>query len=129
SCPPLMRLILVRLGDDRYQMIWIYHHLLLDGWSASRLLGDMLRLYHNDSLPTLTGRYADYIAWLQRQDGAQAEGFWRERLALLEEPTILAKASGAAGSGHGVMYSHLDAEATRKLHSFAKRQRVTLNTL
>ena len=129
SCPPLMRFILVRLGDDRYQMIWIYHHLLLDGWSASRLLGDMLRLYHNDSLPTLTGRYADYIAWLQRQDGAQAEGFWRERLALLEEPTILAKASGAAGSGHGVMYSHLDAEATRKLHSFAKRQRVTLNTL
>ncbi|MBH2032871.1 MAG: non-ribosomal peptide synthase/polyketide synthase [Pseudomonadales bacterium] len=129
SCPPLMRFILVRLGDDRHQMIWIYHHLLLDGWSASRLLGDMLRLYHHDSLPTLTGRYADYIAWLQRQDGAQAEGFWRERLALLEAPTILAKASGAAGSGHGVMYSNLDAEATRKLHTFAKRQRVTLNTL
>ncbi|MVV47311.1 amino acid adenylation domain-containing protein [Pseudomonas sp. PB120] len=129
SCPPLMRFVLVRLGEDRYQMIWIYHHLLLDGWSASRLLGDMLRLYHHDSLPTLTGRYADYIAWLQRQDGAQAESFWRERLALLEAPTILAKASGAAGSGHGVMYSNLDAEATGKLHRFAKRQRVTLNTL
>ncbi|MHC8406522.1 non-ribosomal peptide synthase/polyketide synthase [Pseudomonas sp. TMB3-21] len=129
SCPPLMRFILVRLGDDRYQMIWIYHHLLLDGWSASRLLGDMLRLYHNNSLPPLTGRYADYIAWLQRQDSAQAEGFWRERLALLEAPTILAKAGGATGSGHGVMYSNLDAEATRKLHTFAKRQRVTLNTL
>ncbi|MCK8667156.1 non-ribosomal peptide synthase/polyketide synthase [Pseudomonas azerbaijanoccidens] len=129
SCPPLMRFILVRLGEARYQMIWIYHHLLLDGWSASRLLGEMLRLYHHDSLPALTGRYADYIAWLQRQDDAQAEGFWRERLALLEAPTILAKASGAAGSGHGVMYSDLNAEATRKLHSFAKRQRVTLNTL
>ncbi|MDR9754671.1 amino acid adenylation domain-containing protein [Pseudomonas sp. SZMC_28357] len=129
SCPPLMRFILVRLGDDRYQMIWIYHHLLLDGWSASRLLGDMLRLYHHDALPVLTGRYADYIAWLQRQDASAAEGFWRERLALLEAPTILAKASGAGGAGHGVMYSHLDATATRALHSFAKRQRVTLNTL
>ncbi|KAB0483607.1 non-ribosomal peptide synthase domain TIGR01720/amino acid adenylation domain-containing protein [Pseudomonas reinekei] len=129
SCPPLMRFVLVRLGEDRYQMIWIYHHLLLDGWSASRLLGEMLRLYHHDSLPALTGRYADYIGWLQRQDDAQAEGFWRERLALLEAPTILAKASGAAGSGHGVLYSDLNAEATRKLHSFAKRQRVTLNTL
>ncbi|WP_130904172.1 non-ribosomal peptide synthetase [Pseudomonas sp. Sample_22] len=129
SCPPLMRFILVRLGEARYQMIWIYHHLLLDGWSASRLLGEMLRLYHHDSLPALTGRYADYIAWLQRQDDAQAEAFWRERLALLEAPTILAKASGASGCGHGVMYSDLNAEATRKLHSFAKRQRVTLNTL
>ncbi|KEX92686.1 peptide synthase [Pseudomonas putida] len=129
SCPPLMRFVLVRLGEERYQMIWIYHHLLLDGWSASRLLGEMLRLYHHDSLPALTGRYADYIAWLQRQDQAQAESFWRERLASLEAPTILASASGAAGSGHGVMYSDLDAEATRKLHRFAKRQRVTLNTL
>ncbi|WP_433769747.1 non-ribosomal peptide synthase/polyketide synthase [Pseudomonas putida] len=129
SCPPLMRFVLVRLGVDRYQMIWVYHHLLLDGWSASRLLGEMLRLYHHDSLPALTGRYADYIAWLQRQDAARAEGFWRERLALLEAPTILAKASGAAGSGHGVMYSDLDAEATGKLQRFARRQRVTLNTL
>ncbi|MFJ2689363.1 non-ribosomal peptide synthase/polyketide synthase [Pseudomonas sp. NPDC087336] len=129
SCPPLMRFVLVRLGEERYQMIWIYHHLLLDGWSASRLLGEMLRLYHHDSLPAQTGRYADYIAWLQRQDEAQAESFWRERLASLEAPTILATASGAEGAGHGVMYSDLDAEATRKLHSFAKRQRVTLNTL
>ncbi|MGH8387042.1 MAG: amino acid adenylation domain-containing protein [Pseudomonas sp.] len=129
SCPPLMRFVLVRLSEERHQMIWVYHHLLLDGWSASRLLGEMLRLYHHDSLPALTGRYADYIAWLQRQDAAQAEGFWRERLALLEAPTILAKASGAAGSGHGVMYSDLDAEATGKLQRFAKAQRVTLNTL
>ena len=109
SCPPLMRFMLVRLGEDRYQMIWTYHHLLLDGWSASRLLGEVLRLYHHDSLPALTGRYADYIAWLQRQDEAQAESFWRERLASLEAPTILATASGATGSGHGVMYSDLDA--------------------
>ncbi|NUT79017.1 non-ribosomal peptide synthase/polyketide synthase [Pseudomonas sp. C1C7] len=129
SCPPLMRFVLIRLGENRHQMIWVYHHLLLDGWSASRLLGEMLRLYHHDSLPALTGRYADYIAWLQRQDAAQAEGFWRERLAVLEAPTILAKASGAEGCGHGVMYSDLDAQATGKLQRFAKAQRVTLNTL
>ncbi len=127
--PPLMRFTLVHLGDDRYQMIWTYHHLLLDGWSASRLLGEMLRLYAGENLPALAGRYADYIAWLQRRDGGAAEGFWRERLAALEAPTILAKASGAEGSGHGVIYSYLDAEATRGLHAFAKAQRVTLNTL
>ncbi|BAN48012.1 non-ribosomal peptide synthase/polyketide synthase [Metapseudomonas resinovorans] len=127
--PPLMRFTLVRLGDDRYQIIWTYHHLLLDGWSASRLLGEMLRLYAGEQLPALPGRYADYIAWLGRQDAGAAEGFWREHLAVLDEPTILAKAAGAGGSGHGVIYSYLDAEATRGLHAFAKAQRVTLNTL
>ncbi|SDI16705.1 non-ribosomal peptide synthase domain TIGR01720/amino acid adenylation domain-containing protein [Pseudomonas flavescens] len=126
---PLMRFTLVRLGDSRWQMVWTYHHLLLDGWSASRLLGEMLRLYAGQSLPQVQGRYADYIAWLQCQDGAAAERFWRERLAVLESPTILANASGAGGDGHGVRYSYLDAEACRTLQAFATSQRVTLNTL
>ena len=129
SCPPLMRFTLVRLGDNQFQMIWTYHHLLLDGWSASRLLGEMLRLYGKQRLPELTGRYGDYIDWLQRQDASSAEGFWRERLSGLETPTILANAANTEGSGHGVLYSYLDSDATRGLQRFASSQRVTLNTL
>ena len=129
SSPPLMRFILVRLGDNRHQMIWTYHHLLLDGWSASRLLGEMLRLYAHQALPALTGRYADYIHWLAQQDASVAEGFWRERLDGLQTPTILANAVNSDGSGHGVLYSYLDSDATRRLHGFATQQRVTLNTL
>ncbi len=129
SCPPLMRFTLVRLGDRQYQMIWTYHHLLLDGWSASRLLGEMLRLYAKQTLPALTGRYGDYIDWLQRQDATSAEGFWRERLSGLQTPTILANAANTDGSGHGVLYSYLDSDATRRLQRFASAQRVTLNTL
>ena len=129
SCPPLMRFTLVRLGESQFQMIWTYHHLLLDGWSASRLLGEMLRVYAKQPLPVLTGRYADYISWLQRQDAAAAEGFWRERLQALEAPSMLANAANTQGRGHGVLYSYLDSEATLRLHRFANAQRVTLNTL
>ena len=129
SCPPLMRFTLVRLGDNRHQMIWTYHHLLLDGWSASRLLGEMLRLYAHQTLPALTGRYADYIHWLAQQDVTLAEGFWRARLETLQAPTMLANAANTGGSGHGVLYSYLDSEATRRLYTFATQQRVTLNTL
>ena len=129
SCPPLMRFTLVRLGDNQFQMIWTYHHLLLDGWSASRLLGEMLRLYAKQTLPALNGRYADYIHWLAHQDVTAAEGFWRERLGTLQAPTMLANASNTDGSGHGVLYSYLDSEATGRLHAFANAQRVTLNTV
>ncbi|WP_353231753.1 amino acid adenylation domain-containing protein [Pseudomonas helleri] len=129
NCPPLMRFTLVHVGESRVQMIWTYHHLLLDGWSASRLLGEMLRVYAGQALPALTGRYADYISWLQRQDASQAEHFWRERLQALDAPSILAKAANTQGSGHGVLYSYLDSAATQRLHRFANAQRVTLNTL
>ena len=129
SCPPLMRFTLVRLDDNRFQMIWTYHHLLLDGWSASRLLGEMLRLYAKQTLPCMSGRYADYISWLARQDVTAAEGFWRERLDVLQAPTILANAANTDGSGHGVLYSYLDSAASRRLHAFASSQRVTLNTV
>lgn len=126
---PLWRLTLVRLAERRYQLIWTYHHLLLDGWSASRLLGDMLRVYAGKDLANSGAGYVDYIAWLGTQDAKAAETFWRHRLAPLEAPTLLAKASGAVGSGHGVLYSYLDASAIQRLQRFAMAQRITLNTL
>ncbi|WP_019411376.1 amino acid adenylation domain-containing protein [Pseudomonas psychrophila] len=129
SCPPLMRFTLVRVGESQFHMIWTYHHLLLDGWSASRLLGEMLRVYAKQPLPLLSGRYADYISWLRRQDATAAEGFWRERLQALDAPCMLANAANTQGSGHGVLYSYLDSEATLRLHRFANAQRVTLNTV
>ncbi|WP_345521576.1 condensation domain-containing protein [Streptomyces echinatus] len=32
---PLMRLTLIRLAADRVRLVWTFHHVLLDGWSAS----------------------------------------------------------------------------------------------
>ena len=36
--PPLMRIRLVRTDEDRYELVWAIHHMLVDGWSASKLL-------------------------------------------------------------------------------------------
>ncbi|MFJ2264762.1 condensation domain-containing protein, partial [Streptomyces sp. NPDC087844] len=46
SAPTLVRLALVRLAVDRYQLVWSYHHLLLDGWSVPIVLGEVLEAYH-----------------------------------------------------------------------------------
>ena len=43
--PPLLRIAVVRFTDDRYHVIMTIHHLLLDGWSTSQLLGEVLRQY------------------------------------------------------------------------------------
>ncbi|HVI70367.1 MAG TPA: AMP-binding protein, partial [Pyrinomonadaceae bacterium] len=32
SSAPLLRLVLLRLDEQRYRLVWSHHHLLLDGW-------------------------------------------------------------------------------------------------
>ncbi|MCQ8130951.1 condensation domain-containing protein, partial [Methylomonas rivi] len=63
--PPLFKLELVRLDEDVYHLIWLSHHLLLDGWSSARLLGEVLAHYRGAALPAPVAGFRDYIAWLQ----------------------------------------------------------------
>ncbi|MCP1646315.1 amino acid adenylation domain-containing protein/non-ribosomal peptide synthase protein (TIGR01720 family) [Pseudomonas citronellolis] len=129
---PLLRLALVRSGEHAWHLIYTNHHILMDGWSNARLLGEVLQRYHGAEPRRPAGRYRDYIAWLQARDAQRDEAFWREQLRPLEEPTRLARALVAGelgGSGHAEFRCELDAERTRDLAEFARAQKVTLNTL
>jgi len=91
---PLMRLTLVRLSAQQYQLVWNHHHLLLDGWCLPLLLKDVFTLYEGlrqgvaVQLPA-SRPYKDYIGWLQQQDLGQAESYWREKLKGFTAPTEL----------------------------------------
>ncbi|MCG8296358.1 non-ribosomal peptide synthetase [Pseudomonas entomophila] len=130
-CPPLLRLTLVRTGPDRHHLIQTCHHLLLDGWSNSRLLGEVLQRYAGQTPAPAQGRYRDYIQWLQGQDLALSEAFWRDQLAPLETPTRLAHALPApqAEAGHGDHYQRFTPAFSERLGTFARQQKVTVNTL
>ena len=131
AAPPLMRLVLVRVSQDTYHFIWTRHHLLLDGWSTSRLISEVLSHYGGQPLPRQQGRYRDYIAWLQRRDENASAAYWQNRLKLLEEPTRLTAAlkPARADSGYRHYSQILSAEDTARLSTFAQRERVTVNTL
>jgi amino acid adenylation domain-containing protein/non-ribosomal peptide synthase protein (TIGR01720 family) len=131
---PLLRLTLVRTAADTHHLICTNHHVLMDGWSSSRLLAEVLLRYNGVQPERPLSRYRDYIAWLQAQDAQQAEGFWRARLAGVEEPTLLARAmarvkAGSVLSGHAEWGAALDAGRTRQLVEFARQQKITLNSL
>ena len=69
SRPPLQRVRLIRLGDDRHWLIWTHHHILFDGWSSARLISEVMQHHGAGRLPALQHRYRDYIAWLQNRAG------------------------------------------------------------
>jgi amino acid adenylation domain-containing protein/non-ribosomal peptide synthase protein (TIGR01720 family) len=89
---PLMRVALLRTGEAEHRLLWSFHHLLFDGWCFSLLFGAVFTLYEafrrgQTAALGPAPAYRDYIAWLERQDPARAEAFWRARLAGASVPT------------------------------------------
>ncbi|MEM6252548.1 MAG: amino acid adenylation domain-containing protein [Cyanobacteria bacterium P01_D01_bin.156] len=142
SKPPLMRLTWVSLGkgdlgEERYHLIWCYHHLILDGWSSSQLLKEVFQQYFilTGTLPSLTATpakpYGEYIAWLNQQDKTAAQNFWETYLSNWQGPTalpILQTERPQTGSLEQQQYV-ISAEATQVLRDFIQRYKITLNTL
>ncbi|PMU83333.1 non-ribosomal peptide synthetase [Pseudomonas sp. GP01-A5] len=131
---PLLRLVLVKTAEQRYHLIYTHHHILMDGWSNSQLLGEVLQRYDGQVLPRPAGRYRDYIAWLQGRDAKASETFWRAQLHALDAPTRLAENRFAAPqpaveTSHASLYHSLSQQQTQRLGEFARQQKVTLNTV
>ncbi|MDW0358486.1 amino acid adenylation domain-containing protein [Halomonas venusta] len=129
--PPLAWLHLIRLDDDRYQLIWTRHHILSDGWSEARLINEWLASYAEEPLAAAGRPYGDYIRWLQRQDADSTKKFWTSELAGLEGPTLLAESARQESEAQGFAkrYTRLGRQDTALLKAAAQRQQVTLNTL
>jgi amino acid adenylation domain-containing protein len=139
SQAPLMRLALFQVDEDTYKLVWSHHHVLLDGWSVHLLIKEVFLLYEgarkgqNINLPP-TRPYRDYIAWLQQQDMAAAEAFWRQELAGFTAPNSLGidrVMGGLSGEekSPGEHRIKLSAATTAALQSLARTSQLTLNTL
>ncbi|WP_296232327.1 amino acid adenylation domain-containing protein, partial [Pseudomonas sp. UBA4617] len=130
---PLMRLTLVRLEDGDVQLIWTRHHILMDGWSDSRLLGEVLQTYHGQTPDRPVVHFGNYIRWLGAQPQEKLERFWKATLGGLETPTLLAGTvmprPAPELDGHAALYLRWDRPRTRRLREQAQRLRVTPNTL
>ncbi|ANY86828.1 MULTISPECIES: non-ribosomal peptide synthetase [Pseudomonas putida group] len=128
---PLLRLVLVHLGGERYQLIYTSHHILMDGWSNAQLLGEVLQRYAGGQPPASAASYADYLAWLQRRDHALDEAFWRDQLQALEAPTLLGDAlpREADEVGYGELVHGLDEAFSQRLAAFARAHQVTVSVV
>jgi len=133
--PPLMRVALLKLTADLHWMVWSHHHILLDGWSVQLLLQQVFELYEarcRGLAPQLEpGRpYADYISWINKQDQAAMEAYWRNALKGFSTPTPIGNAPATATESHHAEKNfQLSLRESDRLRQFARRRHLTLNTL
>lgn len=84
-----LRVVLLRLDDDRHQLVLLVHHIAIDGASVSVLQDELVRSYQaavsggEVSLPRPKVAYRDIVV------PAEGVEFWREELDDLPEPLEL----------------------------------------
>ncbi|MFE4515306.1 amino acid adenylation domain-containing protein [Kitasatospora sp. NPDC056783] len=89
TAPPLFRITVQRLAEDAFQLTVSEHHAILDGWSFTSLLTEILERHtalaaDPDSAPTPPPRTAfrDFVAVERRAAGDERSlAYWRERLS------------------------------------------------
>src|SRR5262245_34061442 len=87
---PVMRGLLVKVGEDEHILVMVMHHIVSDGWSMGVLVREVGALYgayrrgEESPLEEMEIQYSDYAVW-QREylSGEVLEeqlGYWRQQL-------------------------------------------------
>ncbi|MEV0186841.1 condensation domain-containing protein, partial [Streptomyces sp. NPDC050625] len=130
--PPLLRVLLVKLGEQRYRMVITLHHIVLDGWSLPILMRELWACYDaggsGAGLPPVPD-YRQYLAWLARQDKVAARDAWQQALAGTDEPTLIAPIDRDTEAGSAVVSAEANEMLRTALDELTRRQGVTLNTV
>ncbi|WP_222104900.1 non-ribosomal peptide synthetase, partial [Flavobacterium anhuiense] len=133
-----LRGCLYDLGDQKYVLACVFHHIASDGWSGGILVNEFMELYsafesgREAVLPELSLQYSDYALWQRRYlEGSVLESqlsYWEEKLqkvATLSLPTDYARPSVQSTSGSSVS-AVLDKELSESLNGLCHKQGVTL---
>ncbi|MFE2085320.1 non-ribosomal peptide synthase/polyketide synthase [Streptomyces scopuliridis] len=138
---PLTRVTLARLPGERVQVLWSFHHILLDGWSSAAVLSDVAAEYAalvpgGAPRPVdrpVRGAFREHLRWLADRNQAAGREFWRDRLAGFEEPSALpfdrAPDSAHRSRSTDRVTLRLPAATARTVMDFARRSRVTVGTM
>ncbi len=132
----LMRVTVLQLDETGYEVVWSFHHILMDGWCVGILNAEFLEIYNSFlekrgyNLPAIVP-YASYIQWLTRQNRDISASYWRDYLGGYDEAAVV------PGSGlpvpAGTAYrkeEHIfafDSETTALLNRVAANNHVTMN--
>jgi amino acid adenylation domain-containing protein/non-ribosomal peptide synthase protein (TIGR01720 family) len=131
--PPLMRVTLIRLAGTAVRVVWMFHHLVLDGWSTSQVLSEVLSTSSATVPPVRRHPFRDYMNWLSQTDEGEAERHWREVLAGFRSPTRLPfdRSPSQAHRTHSVATVDVMLPTARsaQLYAFARRHRLTVNAV
>lgn len=135
--PPLMRFTVHILRDQEFQLAMSFHDALLDGWSESSLITEILTDYdvqrrgeHRPAPPRPVLRYADFIALEQAALRSESNcQFWSDELAEVAPALLPRRTATTSQAGMGFLSVDIDPELSDSLDGVARAQQVSVKHL
>ncbi|MGW0697975.1 amino acid adenylation domain-containing protein [Streptomyces sp. NPDC002867] len=131
--PPLLRAALIRHGAERSQLVLTLHHIVVDGWSVSLLMRELLSGYRPGGEAPRQGEdpaYRAYAGWLAARDRNGALSAWRDALAGYDGPARLPVRGADTGERRtGTIAVELTAADTAALTARARALGLTLGSV
>lgn len=130
-----MRGAFYRTGPDSWELIWTFHHIILDGWSVGIVVLDLFDLYAsfksgvNGIAPVQSPQ--PYFSWLASQDRAKVLDWWEDMLSGYTVPSSLNDGLQSSDSPFQkrVFEFALDASLTQSFMDTARKLHLTSSNL
>ncbi|MET9337550.1 amino acid adenylation domain-containing protein [Nonomuraea sp. NPDC003804] len=124
---PLLKALVVTLGDHHHVLALLVHHIVADGQSAQLLMRDLLALYRGERPAAPAVRFGDVALWLRERSFERELGYWRDQLEGLPRAELpLDRARPATQCFDGATHVlELDAELTERVAALARRHGAT----
>lgn len=136
---PLIRVMVVTIGENTNKLIVSFPHISLDGWSVFVILSEVIKIY-KEILETGTsnislnkGLYKDYINWIYKKDKDKSRLFWKNYMAGFKNKNeVWGTRSKEFRDTEDEFIQDLcvfNKEETKLINKFVKENGITLNTL
>lgn len=133
SKPPLCRVGLLSLSEEKHILMFDMHHIISDGTSLTILVNEFIKLYNGENLPELRIQYRDYAEWqnkiLNTDTIKNQEEYWLKQfdgeIPVLNMPTDYPRPFKKSFEG-GRIHFGLESEYYEKLKNLAYETGTTL---
>ncbi|MDQ1353043.1 MAG: hypothetical protein QG657_3349 [Acidobacteriota bacterium] len=131
--PPLLRLGLIKLTEEKYYLLFDMHHIISDATSVNLLVKSLIAFYAGKQLPPLKIQYKDFCEWQNRLlmtgEIKKQEEYWLNYLAgdlpVLNMPTDYPRPAFQNFEGGSIDFQW-DPEFTRQLKKLGLESGATL---
>lgn len=138
SRAPLFRARLLRLGDDDHVLLFVFHHIIFDGWSFKTFIAEVSELYRGfvtgcpAQLRKPAFQFFDFArwqrCWVTSDSATQQLAYWKEQLRGVSPIFLMNGKSASALRGSRVAHNpvHFPDDLIARLSSLSRSQDATL---
>ena len=126
--PPLIRMKLVKTGEEAYLLFLDVHHIVGDGMSYVTILKELSAFYQGETLEPLVYQFKDYSEWANAKERNEMKEYWVSQFSddvpVLDLPLDYPRPAFQSHKG-AVVAGRLSRELSLAIKNFAHKNQAT----